>query len=87
MEKVKFFTVSGLSVVWLVGSPYTDYATVAHRSSRGPSALAQFHFRAVQCRQNVLRVFKWKCAHYSRVVPVKFIIVSSPLPEQGIVLH
>jgi hypothetical protein len=29
--------------------------------------------RAVQsrrCRHNALRVFKWKCAHYSRVVPV-----------------
>jgi hypothetical protein len=61
-----------------------------HVPQKGPRPLAQCRFRAVQCRRysyNALRVFKWKCVHYSRVVPVKFIIVSSSLPEQAIVLH
>jgi hypothetical protein len=59
-------------------------------SHKGPRPLAQCRFRAVQCRRcrhNALRVFKWMCVHYSRVVLVKFIIVSSPLPEQALVLR
>jgi hypothetical protein len=57
---------------------------------KGPRPLAERRFRAVQsrrCRHNALRVFKWMCVHYSRVVPAKFIIVSSPLLEQAKVLH
>jgi hypothetical protein len=58
--------------------------------SKDPRPLAQCHFRAVQCRRcrhNALCVFKWMCVQNSRVVPVWFIIVSSPLLEQAIVLH
>jgi hypothetical protein len=56
---------------------------------KGPRPLAQCRFHAVQCRRcrhYALPVFKWKYVQYSRVVPVKFIIVS-PLPEQATVLH
>jgi hypothetical protein len=52
---------------------------------QGPRPLAQCRFRAVQCwrcRHNALRVLK--C---SRVVPVYYIIVWSPLLEEAIVLY